>query len=228
MLRLWLRRCSSSPYAVLGVDAEASAAQIRERYLELAKSHHPDVSDAGDTSFARVSEAYRELSDPELRAALDSGIGEQSAAADAEQTAAAAVALAKVGRLADGLATFLRSAPLLLAAAPAPAIEAARELLALAATRGEPHHAQTLAVWGHLKAHGAVDAHACGAWFAIAMRGGHTREAIRAAKLAERQGLEQSHHMQATVRQIRRYAAKLKVDRSTKPGSDGPRAESVK
>ena len=127
-------------------------------------------------------------------------------------------ALARVGRLREGFAIFL-NAGALLEAAPTPAVEAGRELLALAAARGEPPHASARGVWEYLEARNAIDARACGAWFAVAMRGGHTREAIQAAKLAEARGLEQSNGMQATMRQIRRYGAKVRAG----AGSAGPR-----
>ena len=55
----------------------------------------------------------------------------------------------------------------------------------------------------------AVDARACNAFFALSMRGGHVKDAMRAARLAEQCGLQQSNAMLNTLRQARRYKAKL-------------------
>jgi DnaJ-class molecular chaperone len=56
-------------YLILGVSRNESAAGVQEAFRELAKRHHPDV--AGPESaehFRNLLEAYKHLSDAELRA----------------------------------------------------------------------------------------------------------------------------------------------------------------
>jgi DnaJ-class molecular chaperone len=64
----------STYYQILGVSVTASPAEIRRRYRELARTHHPDVSGdrlAGHQEFLAISEAYQVLSDPLRRAEYD-------------------------------------------------------------------------------------------------------------------------------------------------------------
>lgn len=49
------------PFRVLGVAINASADEIRSKYLELTKKYPPDRA---PDEFARVRAAYDELSDP--------------------------------------------------------------------------------------------------------------------------------------------------------------------
>jgi molecular chaperone DnaJ len=81
------------PYAVLGVARDATRTEIRRAYRELARRLHPD---AGGTSpsaerLVRVNEAWRILSDPARRAALDSGrvVPPRSRATESDRDAAA-------------------------------------------------------------------------------------------------------------------------------------------
>jgi hypothetical protein len=54
-------------YRILGTEALAAPEVLRQRWLEVAKSHHPDVG--GDpAAFRRAKEAYEILRDPERRA----------------------------------------------------------------------------------------------------------------------------------------------------------------
>lgn len=63
-------------YGVLGVPPDASAAEIKARYRELAKTHHPDISgDGSDQEMAKINEAYEVLSDKRRRAKYDDGRG---------------------------------------------------------------------------------------------------------------------------------------------------------
>ena len=60
-------------YAALGIERDASEAQIRGAYQRLARKYHPDVSkeEGAEERFKEVAEAYQTLKDPEKRAAYD-------------------------------------------------------------------------------------------------------------------------------------------------------------
>jgi hypothetical protein len=62
-------------YEILGITRKASQSEIRSAYRKLARKFHPDVSKApeAELQFARLSEAYRVLSNPQLRALYDQG-----------------------------------------------------------------------------------------------------------------------------------------------------------
>lgn len=61
-------------YAILGVQPQASAEEIKKAYRQLARSMHPDTN-AGDkeleAKFKEVTEAYNTLSDPGKREQYD-------------------------------------------------------------------------------------------------------------------------------------------------------------
>jgi curved DNA-binding protein CbpA len=73
------QRFRGDPYAALDVRHEATDAQIKRRWRELARAHHPDRA-AGDADaaatltarMARINAAYDVLRDPVRRAAYDS------------------------------------------------------------------------------------------------------------------------------------------------------------
>jgi DnaJ domain len=72
--RIRTREWSSTDYyGVLGVDAATPAAEIDNRYRELAKSLHPDrnADPADQERFKQVSAAYSALKDPATRHAYD-------------------------------------------------------------------------------------------------------------------------------------------------------------
>jgi DnaJ-class molecular chaperone len=63
-------------YKVLGVDKQASEADIKKAYRKLAKENHPDLNPdnkAAEAKFKEVSEAYETLGDKEKKSSYDSG-----------------------------------------------------------------------------------------------------------------------------------------------------------
>jgi len=64
---------SSELYNVLGVDSNASQAQIKKAYLKLAKQYHPDKNPDGRFAdkFKEISAAYEVLGDEEKRGLYD-------------------------------------------------------------------------------------------------------------------------------------------------------------
>ncbi|MGQ9486641.1 MAG: J domain-containing protein [Armatimonadota bacterium] len=68
-----LRMPDRDYYEVLGVPPNATNEQIRRRFRELARKYHPDVNRSPDAEhrFKEITEAYRVLSSPSLRADYD-------------------------------------------------------------------------------------------------------------------------------------------------------------
>ena len=60
-------------YAVLGVDRDASADDIKKAFRRLARQLHPDVSPGQEERFKEVTKAYEVLSDPQKRELHDLG-----------------------------------------------------------------------------------------------------------------------------------------------------------
>lgn len=61
-------------YEILGIDRNASDADIKKAYRKLAKQYHPDVNPGDKTAeakFKEINEAYEILSDPEKRRRYD-------------------------------------------------------------------------------------------------------------------------------------------------------------
>ncbi len=61
-------------YDVLGLHRNATLAEVKKRFREIVRKHHPDV--AGDRAmtpaeFARITEAYKVLSNPTARRSYD-------------------------------------------------------------------------------------------------------------------------------------------------------------
>ncbi len=60
-------------YAIMGLERDARAEDIKKAYRKLARKYHPDVSKEANAEerFKEVAEAYETLKDPEKRAAYD-------------------------------------------------------------------------------------------------------------------------------------------------------------
>ncbi|HET6149892.1 MAG TPA: J domain-containing protein [Polyangia bacterium] len=81
-------------YAVLGLTPTVQIAEIRRAYRLLALRHHPDrAGPDGTATFQRIAEAYRVLSDPELRSSYDAGRSRPPERAAARTQAAASPAV---------------------------------------------------------------------------------------------------------------------------------------
>lgn len=75
-------------YEVLGVDRDASTAQIRAAFRRLARAHHPDTSTSGSAdSLAPINDAWRVLGDPALRQAYDRSLDADARSEVAEDVA---------------------------------------------------------------------------------------------------------------------------------------------
>lgn len=74
-----------SYYEILGVERDASDADIKRAFRRLAQQYHPDVSTEQDAAekFKEINEAYQVLSDPKRRQIYDvvgrSGLGDMGA-----------------------------------------------------------------------------------------------------------------------------------------------------
>jgi DnaJ-class molecular chaperone len=115
-LREWLRVLDETPYyALLGVTDDASADDLKEAFHVFAEAFHPDnhigrLKDeraAVGRIFRRGTEAYRVLSDPQLRASYDRWLAEGVAPSVASRRSllppSAERAQAGPKRLEDGL-----------------------------------------------------------------------------------------------------------------------------
>ena len=61
-------------YEVLGVDKNASEAEIKRAYRKVAKKYHPDMNPGdkeAEEKFKEAAEAYEVLSDPEKKSKSD-------------------------------------------------------------------------------------------------------------------------------------------------------------
>jgi len=60
-------------YSALKLDQSASEKEIRKQFIQLAKAHHPDVSDDPKSKemFIKINTAYQVLSNPEAKKQYD-------------------------------------------------------------------------------------------------------------------------------------------------------------
>ncbi|GJL79889.1 MAG: chaperone protein DnaJ [Nitrospinaceae bacterium] len=68
-------------YKILGVEKNASFAEIKKRYRELAKKHHPDVNNGSkkaENNFKIISTAYDTLSNKKKRKEYDQTYGRKT------------------------------------------------------------------------------------------------------------------------------------------------------
>ncbi|MCE2511791.1 MAG: J domain-containing protein [Acidimicrobiia bacterium] len=81
------------PYAVLGVARDAPVSEIRQAYVVLARSTHPDVrGDDPDAAeqMRRINLAWEMLSDADSRAAIDRRLRQQPSASPGPRRSPAA------------------------------------------------------------------------------------------------------------------------------------------
>jgi molecular chaperone DnaJ len=71
---------SKNYYRILGVDSDATPAQIKSAYRQKAKELHPDRSGGGCAPFHDIQEAYEILSSPARRRTYDDRLARESVA----------------------------------------------------------------------------------------------------------------------------------------------------
>ncbi|MBN1296538.1 DnaJ domain-containing protein [bacterium] len=104
--KIWERISGRSFYEVLSINRDASPADIKSVYFEMAKQFHPDrrpdddpedVKEKLDQIFVQIREAYQTLSDPERREAYDQRMGDQSMDIDVQKSRSKAHLQYRVG-----------------------------------------------------------------------------------------------------------------------------------
>jgi DnaJ-class molecular chaperone len=61
-------------YVILGIDTDASKAEIKEAYRKLVQKYHPDHFGEDSSPFLRIQEAYQVLSDPARKQQYDQSL----------------------------------------------------------------------------------------------------------------------------------------------------------
>lgn len=59
------------PYAVLGIDRDATDSEIKKQYHKLAREYHPDRHPEKSEKFKEVAQAWKTIGDPETRHVYD-------------------------------------------------------------------------------------------------------------------------------------------------------------
>jgi hypothetical protein len=96
------------PYGILGVERDASAAEIRRAFRRLALRLHPDRAGASSTeAFQRVARAYARVSSPAARAAHDAATRPAARRPAASPPSPAPPAVAVIARLCAPLRTLV-------------------------------------------------------------------------------------------------------------------------
>lgn len=107
-------------FTALGLEEDASAAQVKKAYFKAAKKYHPDalgrlglddLKEAAAQVFGRIAEAFEVLSDPQKRKAYEAGAGEEpeidaARLAQAETSYRKGEILAKMGNFEGALEYF--------------------------------------------------------------------------------------------------------------------------
>ena len=65
------RFMSKDYYKTLGVNKNATEAEIKAAFRKLAHEHHPDKNKGDDKKFKEINEAYQTLSNKQKRAQYD-------------------------------------------------------------------------------------------------------------------------------------------------------------
>jgi curved DNA-binding protein CbpA len=89
------------PYDVLRLRRDATAEEIREAFLRLAKTHHPDKHGGAPEAtarFAEISAAHDLLSDPTRKAVYDAETGGETPGAAEAANFIVGTAVAVVGK----------------------------------------------------------------------------------------------------------------------------------
>ena len=56
------------PYKILGIDRNASEADVKKAYRKLAKEYHPDKASGNEERFKEIADAYETLTNPSKKA----------------------------------------------------------------------------------------------------------------------------------------------------------------
>ena len=75
MNKFLIRKFSSIPkkdfYKIFGVARDADSSVIKSRFVDLAKSNHPDINPENEDFFKEINEAYSILSKPAKKTDYD-------------------------------------------------------------------------------------------------------------------------------------------------------------
>jgi curved DNA-binding protein CbpA len=73
MLSKHFRKFSSSksPYDILGLSPSSSKKEVKDKYYELARKHHPDLHMGNATKFQEINLAYQKIISGEVKVPLN-------------------------------------------------------------------------------------------------------------------------------------------------------------
>ena len=78
------KRHERNYYKVLGVSPSSTHKEIKQRYVKLIKTTHPDITEKVNQKFQEIQTAYSVLKDPELRKNYNIELGLSSVLGDGE------------------------------------------------------------------------------------------------------------------------------------------------